>query len=198
VEDLGSTNSTTVNGRAIGERTVLRGGDTVTFGRVVVRVDEIGRRDFTVGDQVAKTINNVDGDQYQYYIRQRESFLREIAATRTKARRLVWFGASLFVMGLFAFAVSLLRFMSRLGDGVNSDKVDVLTDDSPWSINGFPLGLIGWAVALVGVLLIVIGTVLHVVATARRRRVDQTLPVVPPPWASYGRPTEQTPTYGTY
>jgi len=115
VEDLGSTCGTTVNGREIHERTPLRNGDTVAFGTVVMRFD-------VPPAQVAPTIrppgpvaqlNMVGGNQYNSYaqavVMQRDGFLREIAATRTRARRLVWFGVALLIIGTALFAAPLLR-----------------------------------------------------------------------------------------
>lgn len=215
VEDLGSTCGTTVNGHAIRDRTPLRNGDMVAFGPVVMRFDEssstapntaqipsgAGPVHFTAGDQYAHQLNMVGGDQYNAYthaiVAQRESFMREVAATRTRARRLVWFGVVLLVAGFAAFIVPLLRFLSQAGDASSSQQFNT-SSDSPFSINGFPIGLIGWAVAAVGVFMIVIGIILHVAATARRRRVEQTLPLPPPPWFGPGSPQQPPATYRRY
>jgi DNA transposition AAA+ family ATPase len=46
---------------------------------------------YDIGQQHAAAISNVARDQYNVSIRQeRESFLRDIAATKTKARILAW------------------------------------------------------------------------------------------------------------
>jgi hypothetical protein len=122
-------------------------------------------------------------------VQQRDSFLRDIAGTRTHARRLIWFGFAIFVLGIAAFAIPLLRFLTRVDKGIQSTDPMESVPDSPWSIHGYPVGLIGWAVGVLGVLLIIVGIVLHIVAASRRRRIDETLPVIPP-WSAYG----QTPT----
>ena len=210
VEDLGSRSGTTVNGVPVRTRQPLRLGDVVGFGPVIARVEGMADgpptslmapvasppvpASFTARDQYAGQLNNIGGSQYNAYlqtvVQQRNSFLREIAATRTRARRLVWVGFALFIIGLAAFAVPLLRFMSQVGNSIDSTDPTQPIQDSPWSVHGYPVGLIGWAVALLGMLLIIVGIVLHVVAASRRRRIDQTLPVTPPPWPEYGQPPQ--------
>ena len=86
----------------------------------------------------------------QYVNQQRENFLREVAATRTKARWLVWLGFVMFVVGF-----------------------------GP-SVGGIPIGLIGWTLAATGTLLLVLGIVLHVVATSRRKQAYREFPVLSP------------------
>ncbi|MGW6131153.1 hypothetical protein ACWFNE_14105 [Cellulomonas sp. NPDC055163] len=147
----------------------------------------------TVHGQRADQINNVDGDQvYQQYVhhveQQRDGFLRDVAATRTKARALIVVGFVAFLVGLAAFAYSILTFMAEVG------SLDLATTQLPGPgeltpfgppVLGMPLGLLGWALAALGTILMVVGGVLHVVATARRRRVDREHPVPPPvrpPW----------------
>ena len=212
VEDLGSRSGTTVNGVPVNTRQPLRLGDVVGFGPVVARVEGAAKApptsqmapvaappaqaSFTARDQYAGQLNNVAGSQYNAYLRtvvqQRNSFLQEIAATRTRARRLIWVGFILFVVGLAALAVPLLRFMSQVGNSIDNTDSTQPIQDSPWSIHGYPVGLVGWAVAVLGMLLIVVGIVLHVVAASRRRRMDQTLTVTPPPWPGDGQPPEET------
>ena len=212
VEDLGSLSGTTVNGVPVRTRQPLRLGDVVGFGPVVARVEGAAegpptsrmapaaqppvQASFTARDQYAGQLNNIGGSQYNAYlqtvVQQRNSFLRDIAATRTRARRLVWVGFALFIIGLAAFAVPLLRFMSQVGNSIDSADATQPIQDSPWSIHGYPVGLVGWAVALLGMLLIIVGIVLHVVAASRRRRIDQTLPVTPPPWPEYGQHPQGT------
>ena len=208
VEDLGSLSGTTVNGVPVRARQPLRPGDVVGFGPVVARVERMtdgpptsliaplasppAAASFTARDQYAGQLNNIGGSQYNAYlqtvVQQRNSFLREVAATRTRARRLIWVGFALFIIGLAAFAVPLLRFLSQVGNSIDNTDPAQPIQDSPWSVHGYPVGLIGWAVALLGMLLIIVGIVLHVVAASRRRRIDQTLPVTPPPWSEYRQP----------
>jgi hypothetical protein len=150
---------------------------------------------FTARDQHAAQLNNVAGSQYNAYlqtvVQQRNSFLRDVAATRTRARRLIWFGFFLMIGGAVAFVIPLMRFMSRVDQEVNTQSVTPPHDLSPFSINGVPVGLFGWAAAGIGTIMLVVGVVLHVVATSRRRRVEQELPIAPP-WPAY--PPTQPPT----
>jgi hypothetical protein len=136
---------------------------------------------FTAGQQRADQINNVARDQYlQAVYQQRESFLREVASSRTRARRLIWTGLLLFAAGGGAFAWMIIRFISRV-DQLDPAEQPPATEMFGEQIGGVPVGLIGWAVAAVGALMMIVGFVLHVIATSRQRRtVSQ--PVLPPEW----------------
>jgi hypothetical protein len=126
---------------------------------------------YDVGDQRAHTINNVGRDQYvQHVIQQRENFFREIAATKTRARGLIWIGVVVFLVGL---AVAVFGWYKYFGQIMNFSSVSMPTMDD---FSGFLIFAVGGLVNLVGVLLIIAGIVLHIVATARRRRVDRDLP----------------------
>jgi hypothetical protein len=189
LEDLGSTNGTLVNGRTVTAPWALRHGDVIGFGPVELRFEEKaddGSRtryhepvrheaNFDLGQQHAGVINNVGRDQV---IHLREGFLREIAATRTRARRLIWFGVSLILVGGGVFAAMEIRFMSQVSGGLSHPEQipDFGVDFLGPTVGGVPIGLLGWAVAAVGVVLVIIGIVLHVVATARRRKVNDALP----------------------
>ena len=138
---------------------------------------------YYIDQQTGEVINNVGRDQFNAYVEHRENFLREIAATRTKARWLVWTGFLAFVVGFGLFAAGILGFMKQVGSaGVTGGSVT-----SPFGpdIGGVPSGLIGWALAALGMLLLVVGIVLHIVATSRRKRVNRELPVLPP-WPGTG------------
>lgn len=148
--------------------------------------DPAGRRNdpvrYDINRQDAGLINNVGRDQHNSYVhqvQQRESFLRAIAATRTKARWLVWTGLALFVAGFGVFAAGILGFLSQAAHAVSSGNLE--TPESPFGsdVGGVPSGLLGWALAAAGMLLIVVGIVLHVVATSRRKRVERELPAYP-------------------
>jgi hypothetical protein len=76
-------------------------------------------------------------------VQQRDFFLRDIAAARTRARRLIWFGFTMFVIGLAAFAVPLRRFLTQVDKGLQSSDPTESVPDSPWSIRGYPVGLVG-------------------------------------------------------
>jgi hypothetical protein len=136
---------------------------------------------FTAGQQNAGQINNVARDQYlQAIYQQRESFLREVASSRTRAKRLFWLGFLMFAVGGGAFAWMVIRFISRINelDPAEQPPVSELWGEQ---VGGIPVGLIGWAVAAVGMLTMIVGVVLHVIATSRQRRtVSQ--PVIPPEW----------------
>jgi hypothetical protein len=145
---------------------------------------------YDIGQQHGQVISNVGRDQYnahvQQVIQQRESFLREIARTKTKARWLVWLGLLLFVGGFALFAAADVNFLKQIANDVqNNGNTAPPTDPFGRPIGGIPSGLLGWAIAAVGALMLMIGIVLHIVATSRRRRVAREYPV-PMPWPPGG------------
>lgn len=199
VQDLGSTGGTKVNGVRITGPEPLIPGDVVCFARVeMTYVADPGEGDETIvdlernagagagavaydiGDQRAHSINNVARDQYNAYIRQRESFLREVAATRTKARWLVWLGLAMFLVGGGLFVSMVFGIMQIGPEQAAGTGVEDLDSVFGEEIAGLPIGLFGWAMAAVGTVLLLIGIVLHVVTTARRRRVEHEWPLQPP------------------
>jgi FHA domain len=139
---------------------------------------------YGIGGQSAGAISNVGRDQYHSYVQhvtqQRESFLREIAATRTKARWLVWSGFLLIVAGFGLFAGGVLGFIDAVGSASAATDPAALNPFGS-EIAGVPYGIVGWATAALGMLLLILGIVLHVVATSRRRRVDREFRISPPP-----------------
>jgi hypothetical protein len=176
VEDLGSAGGTFVNGEAITAPRRLYPGDRVTFADLQLRYSTgegatTGVR-YDIGDQRAHTINNVGRDQYvQHVIQQRENFFREIAATKTKARWLIWIGVMVFLVGLAIAAVGWYSYAGQILDFSSASSMPTRDD-----LSGFFVFALGGLVNVVGVLLIIAGIVLHVVATARRKRVDRELP----------------------
>ncbi|HEY2308140.1 MAG TPA: FHA domain-containing protein, partial [Streptosporangiaceae bacterium] len=140
---------------------------------------------YDIGQQEAEVISNVGRDQYnahvQQVIQQRDSFMREIAGTKTKARWLVWLGLLLFVAGFAMFAAADLNFLKQIASDVQGNNTAPPSDPFGRPILGIPSGLLGWAVAAAGSLMLVIGIVLHIVATSRRRRVERDYPL-PMPW----------------
>ena len=140
---------------------------------------------YDIGQQEAQVISNVGRDQYnahvQQVIQQRDSFMREIAGTRTKARWLVWLGLLLFVVGSAMFAAADLNFLKQVSTGFGSNSTAPPTDPFGHPIFGIPSGLLGWAIGAVGSLMLIIGIVLHIVATSRRKRVEREYPL-PTPW----------------
>jgi uncharacterized membrane protein len=178
-------------GEAVGDETRVSDGPAVGLAPSSSPPPAASVR-YDIGSQSAGAISNVGHNQYNYnsYVaqisQQRENFLREIAATRTKARWLVWSGFVLFVVGFGLFAAGVLGFIGQVTDAVESGDVGPPEDPFGRDIGGIPSGLLGWAIAAIGMLLIVVGIVLHIVATSRRRRVDRELPV-PPPWPGSGQ-----------
>jgi FHA domain len=192
VEDLGSSGGTYVNNVVITGPHELRAGDTVAFAGLRLRYradgsDNPGGRTFPrrepqevrydIGEQRAGAINNVGRDQYNYsqhVIQQRESFFREIAATKTKARWLVWIGVGLFVIGLGIASVGGFNYLQWFAGVWGSSTAPEL------DLTGLLTAAVGGLINTVGILLIVIGIVLHIIATSRRKRVDRVLPPPPP------------------
>jgi uncharacterized membrane protein YidH (DUF202 family) len=176
IEDLGSAGGTFVNGQAVTAPRRLSPGDRVAFADLRLRYAAAEGAPaavrYDIGDQRARTINNVGRDQYvQQVIQQRENFFREIAATRTKARGLIWTGVVVFLVGLAIAAVGWYQYFGQIMDLSSASGMPTRDDFS-----GFLVFALGGLVNLVGVLLIIAGIVLHIVATARRRRVDRELP----------------------
>ncbi|GAB4584537.1 hypothetical protein Ntsu_23690 [Nocardia sp. IFM 10818] len=196
VEDLGSSNGTRIDGEIILGVRALRDGDTVTFGNVDARFEQgagprttilpreaiqrhqTGRVTYDIDRQTGDHINNVGRDQYYSYVQQRESFLREVAASRTKARFVFWFGLFLTVGGVGGYGYFLLK---ALGDASTSFQSDAFAsgtgpDDfpifGPETSLGFPAGLLCFMVAFVGQILFFIGLIMWIVAAARARKVD--------------------------
>ena len=132
---------------------------------------------YDIGQQHADVISNVGRDQYNAYIQQRNSFMREIASTKTKARWLVWLGLLLFVAGFALFAAADLNFLKQVSSDFGSSNATPPTDPFGRPIFGLPSGLFGWAIAAVGSVMLIIGIVLHIVATARRRQVERNYPL---------------------
>lgn len=215
VEDLASSGGTYVNGLRVTGRHPLVAGDVLRFGSVEARYDAqepvtqqlpapasqprprgTRRRSapvdvrYDIDRQQAETVNNVARDQYNAYVQhvveQRDSFLREIAAARTRARWLIWTGLLLFVGGFATFAAGILRFIGDVSSGLASGDVSAPESVLGPEVAGIPAGALGWAAAALGALLILVGSVLHVVTTSRRKRLERELPV--PAWV----PSQET------
>lgn len=212
VRDLGSTSGTYVDGDPVHGTRRLHDGELVQFAGVSTRFtsllpEHVGdptahdREDDTTGagarydiaTQQAGTIHNVGRDQYVSYVHQieerRAGFLQQIAATRSKARVLVWLGLVMQVGGFALFAGFVLRFMTTIFDLIGTDSTEIpdVPDLTGPELAGLPMFVWGFAIAGIGGVLMVVGLILHVTATARARRVDRELPV-PPPWQPPSQP----------
>lgn len=191
IEDLGSTHGTIVNGVPVPvhEARPVHHGDQVRFGSVVAVFEDLGSvgpptgalilppepaARYDIGDQHAGTINNVARDQYIY--EQRESFLREIAASRTRARRLIVVGLALFLAGFVAQAIVAYQFSTEWQEMWNGLGSDPAAGPEDLPTLALPVAVLSSLVAGLGLILMVVGLVLHVIATARRRRVATTFP----------------------
>jgi hypothetical protein len=198
LHDLGSTHGTTRSGHRIDRPVILHHGDVIGLGPVRLRFEEnsaeppttvrpvprgqphprppMPRSGMEIDDQYAGSINNVEGVQNNYLqqvLLERQSFLREVAATRTRARFFVWLGVVVMVTGI----VTMLVVFGDLFSGID-DFPGPGAPENPFGreLGGVPIVLIGGGAEILGLLMIVIGIVLHVVATARRRDVDRRLP----------------------
>ena len=199
VEDLGSSAGTFVNGAPAAPARELRAGDVLTFAIVEARLepgDSSGDQTRTMARPARAGLVRDVGVQNAGYIpyderehdwhvqnvnQQRENFLREVAATRTKARWLAWTGFALFVAGCGIFAAADLTFIKSISDSIqNGDSAP--TGASPFGreAGGVPVGLVGWALGAVGMLMLIAGIVLHVIATSRRKQAYRDFPVLPP------------------
>lgn len=199
VRDIGSTNGTRVDGVPISGPTAVGPGSRIGVGRLVLllegpdqaahpatqalpQVPAPAGAGFGVRDQHGRDIYNVEGAAYiQHIQQQRESFFREVARTRTKARWFVWLGLVVLVLGIVTTTATGLSSVREIFGAVASESEPDPSSFNPFgrTVGGFPLLEIGYAATLLGVLMIVIGIVLHVVATARRRSVDQRYPMPP-------------------
>jgi FHA domain len=153
----------------------------VTAGTVGETAGVLSSR-YHIDQQTGEVINNIGRDQFNY-VQERENFLRAIAATKTKARWLVWTGFLAFVVGFGLFAAGILGFIKQVGSG--GETGGSVTSPFGPDIGGVPSGLLGWALAALGVLLLVVGIVLHIVATSRRKRADRELSIIRP-WPGSG------------
>ncbi|TDW22068.1 FHA domain-containing protein [Kribbella kalugense] len=192
VEDLGSSGGTYVNNVVITGPRELRAGDTVAFAGLRLRYSADGSEDprprqesqqvrYDIREQRADEINNVGRDQFNYsqhIVQQRESFFREIAATKTKARWLVWTGVALFVIGLGIAYVGGFNYLQWFADVWSSSTASSTAPELDFS--GLLIAAVGGLINTVGVLLVIIGIVLHIVATSRRKRVNRDFPPPPP------------------
>jgi FHA domain len=213
VSDLHSSNGTMVNEERIdGVGRGLSPGDRLRFGDVQVAFEgpagqatrvqptfaapeQQSRAEYQIAAQRGSQINNVARDQHNNaYIQQvqqeRAGFAREIAAARTKAKRLIVAGFLMFVLGGGTYAWAVLRFVKQVNGQIN-DQTGQFTSPSLFGPNvaGVPVGLIGFAVAGIGAILVVVGLVLHIVAASRRKRLEttpipfwQTAAPTPNPW----------------
>jgi uncharacterized membrane protein len=197
IEDLQSSNGTAINGRPCMGRIELRDGDLVRFAVVTARyaasagsglaaesqqapgpvIDSPANVvQYDVGSQEAATIHNVGRDQYQYLIEQRDSFARDIASTKTKARFAIWAGAVLAVVGFVVIGIGFYHFTNGL------TSFNQNTTNGEFNSVGrsyFHFFIVGGAVYFVGMILIVVGIVLHVVAASRRKQLRTN-----PAWAN--------------
>jgi hypothetical protein len=200
VEDLGSAAGTFVNGEAAAPARELHIGDTLTFATVEARLEPgDSRADQTMTmaakparDGMVQHVNEQNADyihyderQYNWHVQnvnqQRENFLREVAATRTKARWLAWTGFLLIVVGFGIFAAADLSFIKSISDSIqNGDSAPPTTSPFGREVGGVPIGIVGWALGAVGMLMLIVGIVLHVVTISRRKQAYREFPVLPP------------------
>ena len=179
LHDLGSRNGTYVNGTRIDGDAELHVGDVVSFGNVDARVVAPGgapqAASFQADQQNAHQINMAGRDQINYIRAERESFLADISATRTKARWLITFGFLCIGAGFCLFGYGVIAFIQAIPDvDINTPPSEAPSPLGPDVFGGIPLGAIGFALAALGSFTLIAGIVLHVSATARLRRMQST------------------------
>ena len=135
---------------------------------------------YDVGQQHAGVVSNVARDQHNAYIMQRQSFLAEVAATKTKASVLAWLGFTLFVAGAATWGAVIMRFMKTIPDAGPDTPPEDIQFLGP-DVLGVPIGAIAFGAAGLGATLLIVGIVLHIVASSRRRRVERDMPLYLPP-----------------
>jgi hypothetical protein len=202
VEDLGSSGGTFVNGARTTALRELRSGDLLAFASVTARLEggpvSLARVDDTStmahpappapapppGPRRGPA-GEVQCHHYlQHLSQQRESFLRGVAATRTRARWLAWTGLVLFGVGAGTFAAADLSFLKQLGAALRTGAAPPSTAGlTGREVAGVPLGLADGSLALVGLMLLITGIVLYFLAAARRRRADRDFSPRPGPVA---------------
>jgi hypothetical protein len=199
LEDVGSRGGTWVNGVRLVRPQLLADGDRVRLAghHLIYRRPAAPAAGgpgghgadvhFDVRHQQGGTINNVGRDQHLSYVahvqQQRDSFARDIAATKTRARWFAWTGLAITVVGFVVYAQVILRFLAAIFAAVASrGEPDFATlDRGPGGVAGIAIGFFA---VVIGVVVLTVGVVMHVVAAARRRKVDRELPLPLPPWAA--------------
>jgi uncharacterized membrane protein len=129
---------------------------------------------YDIGYQRDGVFHNVAGDQY--IVQQRESFLRQAAARKTKARWLIVLGFLLLIAGTGVAALAMGDFLDYVNQAWGSSTAPATSPFSDTTL-GLPTVLIGSLADTAGLFLIITGIVLHVVATARARAVDRDYPM---------------------
>lgn len=136
-----------------------------------------------VRDMSAEVIYGADHMQLNYVIQQRENFLREVAATKSRARWLAWTGLVIFLGGGGLFAYADLSFIKQINNSLQTNQEPSTLSPFGGNVGGVPIGLIGWALSAVGAVLLLVGIVLHIVAASRRKRAYRDFPV-PSQWTA--------------
>lgn len=161
VEDLGSFGGTFVNGAAAITACELHVGDLLTFASVTARLESGGISGEETITMVARAMPaRPAGARVAQRIDEQpvaavSNAGRQVAATRTKARRLAGTGLLMLVVGfgVFAAAADLSPTASLFGR----------------EVGGIPVGLAGGALAALGVTLLIVGIVLRALAASRRK-----------------------------
>lgn len=197
--DLDSTGGTYVNAERLAAPRRLAPGDRIDLGGLQLRfvtndaaattfVPRVAEPSpaarFDVDRQTGGMINNVGRDQHLAYLhvqQQRESFAREVARTRTKARWLIWLGVLVSIGGMVLYGKVFLGIV-ELFTGWSRNGASESPDMSQF-FERMGDAVVGIGIGALGMVLLVLGVVFHVVATSRRRRVERDYPL-PPGWTA--------------
>jgi hypothetical protein len=180
VQDLGSAGGTFVNGVPAQTEHELRPGDVLALADIRLQYDDESpihvppAPRYDIGSQRDGVFHNVAGNQY--IVQQRESFMRSVAARKSKARWLIVLGFVLLIAGTGFAALTMGAFLKTFDDAWSSAAAP---SSSPFSGTtfGLPTVLFGALADAAGLFMIIAGIVLHVVATARARDVDREFPM---------------------
>jgi len=191
ISDLGSKNGTRVNAVRIESTVELLDGDVVDFADITTRYHAVSHGSLPPPSpsvhEVEMNLGALSGEKVAVagrdvnFFERRDSFLRDVASTRSKATWLLVLGFFLFVAGFATFVVGLYKSAEQSNREFWSEGTSFGSGN--WlgpEVGGVPIIAIGYGVAFLGIVLATVGLVLHIVAAARKRSFESA-------WLAEGR-----------